>query len=260
MKKSLVTMLVFMSMFLSQQSFAWGKTGHNIVAAIAMQSLSDQAKQNVQKYLGDYTPESASVWMDDMRADHTYDFMKPWHYINIEKGQSYTPTTDENIINQLFIAFNELKHKQTICAEQARTDLFELFHLAGDLHQPLHAGYGSDHGGNNVHVNFLSKQENLHWVWDDLIIQQQHISLNTCMAYRDKLTKEETDRIKTIDFVSWMNESKDLLPVVYDFQNNTIDAAYCNKNNAVIEKRLVYAGIRLGAILEQLFGSLVTTK
>jgi len=42
-------------------------------------------------------------------------------------------------------------------------------HVVGDLHQPLHAGWTSDLGGNRIHVEegfFENKKVNLHALWD----------------------------------------------------------------------------------------------
>lgn len=97
-------------------------------------------------YLGSTSFEDAFVWMDEMRSNPTYDFMKPWHHINIEKGNSYVATNGENIADRLIITIDELKHKQTLCDAQIKTELLLLFHLMGDLHQPLHVGYGAYRG------------------------------------------------------------------------------------------------------------------
>lgn len=254
-------MAVFSVAFLfPQHLLAWGKTGHQIVAEIAMMHISDAVKQKLQACLGATTPEEASVWMDEMRSNHDYDFMKPWHYINVEKGAAYIPGNEENAVNQITIAINELKHKKTICAEQAKTDVMELFHLIGDLHQPLHAGYGADHGGNSIQVNFLSKPANLHWVWDDEIIQEQKITLADVAQLYETMPAAAIEKTKTIDVVGWMKESQALLPDVYQFQNNTIDEAYCIRNKVIIEKRLLEAGLRLGAVLELLFGDTAQTQ
>lgn len=39
-------------------------------------------------------------------------------------------------------------------------------HLAADIHQPLHAGFGDDRGGNSYQVQALGKGTNLHALWD----------------------------------------------------------------------------------------------
>ena len=54
-------------------------------------------------------------------------------------------------------------------------DLLELFHLIGDLHQPLHVGFGEDKGGNTFEVQFNDKGSNLHKVWDSEIIEYKNL-------------------------------------------------------------------------------------
>lgn len=39
-------------------------------------------------------------------------------------------------------------------------------HLDADIHQPLHAGFGDDRGGNSYQVQALGKGTNLHALWD----------------------------------------------------------------------------------------------
>jgi hypothetical protein len=39
-------------------------------------------------------------------------------------------------------------------------------HLVGDIHQPLHAGFAEDRGGNSVDVRFDGRKTNLHSLWD----------------------------------------------------------------------------------------------
>jgi hypothetical protein len=82
--------------------------------------------------------------------------MKPWHYIKIPKGQDYHPTNEDDIATHLIRVMRELQHKDVLCAEQLKMDLLILFHLMGDFHQSLHAGYGEDKGGNSVQVTWMS--------------------------------------------------------------------------------------------------------
>lgn len=44
--------------------------------------------------------------------------------------------------------------------------LIWLIHLLGDVHQPLHVGYGRDYGGNEVKVTLFGQDTELHAVWD----------------------------------------------------------------------------------------------
>ncbi|GBG83442.1 hypothetical protein CBR_g37154 [Chara braunii] len=49
--------------------------------------------------------------------------------------------------------------------------LLFLSHFLGDIHEPLHVGFTSDRGGNEIHVRWYSEELNLHKVWDFGIIQ-----------------------------------------------------------------------------------------
>jgi hypothetical protein len=70
---------------------------------------------------------------------------------------------------------------------------------------------------------------------------------------RIKLTDSEITSIKKNDVLSWMNDSRSLLPEVYTFQNNIIDESYIDKNVPVIEKQLLVSGLRLVNVLTDIF-------
>ena len=91
------------------------------------------------------------------------------------------------------------------------TPLSFLVHYVGDVHQPLHAGYGCDSGGTKSDVYFLGKHTNLHSVWDSSIIDtysggdwikvvielqyiiDQNTSINKYSDLINKLNVEEND-------------------------------------------------------------------
>lgn len=128
-----------------------------------------------------------------------------------------------------------------------------LFHLIGDLHQPLHAGYGEDKGGNTIDVDFLGESTNLHKVWDTYIIEKGKVRLKDCYVTANALSKEEGRSLQDINVVGWMNESRGFLPGVYDFEKRIITLDYIDRNKEIIKKQLVRAGIRLAAVLYQTF-------
>ncbi|HUZ60668.1 MAG TPA: S1/P1 nuclease [Hanamia sp.] len=230
-----------------------GIKGHAIVGEVAYHFLNDNARKNIEYYLDSMSIGDACNWMDNMRSEPDYNFMKPWHYINIPEGESYTPSTDDNIINQIIITFNELRHKKTLCDEQIKNDLLVLCHLIGDLHQPLHCGYGDDRGGKNIKEQYLTEKTNLHHVWDSNIIESENISADDCLNLYNK-NPGQIDTIKGIHFVLWMKESRTLLNSVYDFTNSQIDKDYIQRSKLIIQRQLLIAGIRLAAVLNKLFG------
>lgn len=253
MKKLEHFFAVLLLAILPAYTFAWGRTGHQIVAEIAMQHLEPAVKANVLQYLDGTTPEEASVWMDEMRSDDSYNYMKPWHYINVEKGENYQPNQEPNIMNELDKVMHELGEKNKLSNEQARTDLMILFHLMGDLHQPLHVGYGADKGGNTIQLAFIGHPTNLHHVWDDEIIQDQHIQLDECLKLSQSYSAEQLKAIQNIDLPEWMKGSRSLLDLVYSFNGHKAGEDYAQKMKPVIEQQLAYAGIRLASVLNACF-------
>ncbi len=83
-----ILLLSIASCMIMRCSYAWGPTGHSIVAQIAMHFLSDSVRNKVNYYLQNMSMEDAGNWMDSMRSNPDYDFMKPWHYIDIEKEKN----------------------------------------------------------------------------------------------------------------------------------------------------------------------------
>jgi S1/P1 Nuclease len=234
------------------KSFAWGAEGHAIVGRIAMQLLKNDVRQNVQSYFGTMPVDTAANWMDIMKSNSDYDFMRSWHYLDFPKNQSYIITNNDNIVNRLILTYNELSHKKILCDQQIKMDLFIMFHLMGDLHMPLHTGYEDDLGGNKSIVQYDTiKTHNLHTFWDEDIIRLTKITDADCLQYYTNAH----DTLKSVDFTGWMLDSRSLLDGVYDFPDYTLNKAYLAKNKIVVQRQLLKAGVRLAFILTKLFAS-----
>ena len=249
MKQYIVVALIFVPTLL----FAWGKEGHRMVAEIAKQKLSKPAEEKVQKYLGDMSFDDAATWMDDIKKDKANDYMKPWHYINIDEHHKYKKDTTANIVNELEKVIAELKNYKTMNDTDVNRDLKILFHLCGDMAQPLHAGFGLDKGGNDYQISYKTKGSNLHRMWDSEIIISEQITLESCMAVSKTLSKKQLKSFTKMDVLYWLNDSRKLLDVVYDLDNKTVPDQYINQNKLVIETQLLKGGYRLDAILNDIF-------
>jgi hypothetical protein len=250
--------IIILTLFVAPAtSYAWGKKGHEIVAEISFALLDSNTKKTVLKYLDNTTIEQASTWMDDMRGNHRYDYLKTWHYVNTEKGNEYVPTKEPNIINALTNAIDQLSHKDKLSDEDIKFNLLLIFHLCGDLHQPLHVGYEVDKGGNDIQVKYLGNPSNLHRVWDTEIIESEGINANQCLLLYKNFSKDEIAHFTEINPEKWMHQPRALLSSVYNFnhEDNSIDQAYVDKNKKIIEQQLLIAGMRLAAILRQSFQS-----
>lgn len=242
--------IIFCFVF-SSSAIAWGPEGHAMVARIAMRYLKPGVKQNILRILGSMSVDTAANWMDIVRSNHDYDFMKTWHYADVPRGEVYRETTQENMLNRLNYTYNELLHKKILCDQQVKMDLQILIHLVGDETMPLHAAYENDLGGNKVTVQYdTSKNLNLHWFWDENIIQFTKMQESDCLRWYDELKRNATE---PIDFYGWMMDSHSLVDAVYDFKGNIITKEYLQKNKIVVQKQIMKGGLRLANVLNALF-------
>lgn len=252
MKKFFVVLIL--SLLFSSRIVAWGERGHQIIAQVAKSCLSQSVRDSVQFYLGKMSFKESAVWMDKIKRDKTYTHMRTWHYINLEKDEKYHREADHlNVVTQLEKAIQFLLHDPKKEKNKVMMQLRILFHLIGDIHQPLHCGYGSDKGGNHEDVDFMGQSSNLHRVWDSDIIAKGKIGMKVCYAYANELSEKDKKGFCNTNVESWMNESRALLPQVYAFDKKLLDQNYLDKNAAVVKHQLVKAGIRLAYILDKAF-------
>ena len=254
MKKAFITFLT-VTIFLasSPKSFAWGAEGHHLVAEIAFKYLDESTQNRVKYYLKKMSIEDAATWMDDMRSDEYYNYMKTWHYINIKKDSMYRPVMEGNTITVLNSVLAAMKHKEKLKDSQIKQYLLMAFHLVGDLHQPLHNGYPDDRGGNSVQITAPSYSGNLHSFWDGQIIESKKINIDSCTKFYASYTPEEIQKIQKIDLLSWMYDARSYLTEAYNIKDGKIDQAYVDQNAIVVEKQLLLGGLRLASFLKEMF-------
>ncbi|HYO62627.1 MAG TPA: S1/P1 nuclease [Pyrinomonadaceae bacterium] len=170
-------------------AFAWGDTGHMVVGHIAHSRLDKDAAErvaelsplmNFQKMAGKpakmtlftYQPASLAVWMDDMKdVTDRYD---EWHYINKPLPAMAVNMPSVHVERKLGELISELRagvRNKTLTRKREATLVAFLFHLVGDVHQPMHAASRwrdknrHDLGGNSFPLTH-PRRNNLHSFWD----------------------------------------------------------------------------------------------
>jgi hypothetical protein len=86
MKKYILSLIIIAAFLSSNNCLAWGAKGHALVAQIASNYLDANTKKIVNQYLDGMTFEDAANWMDDIKSDKKYDYMRKLHYINADRG------------------------------------------------------------------------------------------------------------------------------------------------------------------------------
>jgi hypothetical protein len=251
-----VLLAISIVFFFAADAFGWGATGHRATGWVAEQHLNAKAKKQLADLLGQESLAMAATWMDDVRADSTYDYMTDWHWVTIETGQTYDQSVKNkngDIIMTLERIVAELKSKKLDRRKEIEA-IKILIHLVGDLHQPLHVGCCDDSGGNRVKVKYFRDDTNLHSVWDSQMIDGTKLSyteLAQSLGMPDKATVKEWQSTKVRD---WANESMTYRPQVYKVGKGSLSYEYVYYNMPIVEERLVRAGVRLAGILNEIYG------
>jgi hypothetical protein len=239
---------------------AWGKTGHRVIAQIAEPYLSTDARNGVKEILGVETMAEASNWPDFMRSDpsefwqHT---ASPWHYVTVPAGKTYAEVgapKEGDAVTAL------QRFSATVCDPKAsladkQLALRFIIHIVGDLHQPLHAGNGTDKGGNDVKVTFQGHQTNLHSVWDSALVDEEQLSYSEMAAWLGARIDARTARSWMVTNPNvWIAESTALRDQIYPTNpDHVLGYSYVYENTPRMELRLEQGGVRLAAYLNQLF-------
>lgn len=246
--------IAFLFVLFPCRLLAWGHAGHAMVAELAMSMLSDATRVKVERVLGGMTPADAGSWMDEVRSDPKYKYTTPWHYVNIESGGTYKPAPNGDIITALNKAYTELQNPEKLTPEQVKFDVLVLFHLCGDLMQPLHVGYGSDKGGNTYQVQYNGKGTNLHSVWDTRIIESQDITLTDLKDAIDLPQPIDPKKkpFKASYFGSYLKSGRNDLQFVYSIEGHKIDESYMKNNKLIVISELCSGGMLLANCLETL--------
>ncbi|MEJ6007058.1 S1/P1 nuclease [Paucibacter sp. AS339] len=152
---------------------AWGGDGHRLIATVAEQNLTAAARAEVQRLLAlepGSSLASVSTWADEHRSPQT----GPWHYVNFPRDAACTYEPQRDCEGGACVVA-ALERQQALLRSAAPDEerlkaLKYVVHLVGDVHQPLHAGFADDRGGNSYQVQGFGRGSNLHSLWDSGLI------------------------------------------------------------------------------------------
>jgi S1/P1 Nuclease len=244
--------LLLCLLFPQPQSFAWGRKGHELIIELAFSRLTPNEQQKILRYLDGMTIQSASTWLDEIRNDKRYKYLETAHYINIPAPNGPTKIAENDIQRELNRTLLEVKSLSSLPDSVIKLDLLKLIHLVGDIHQPLHAGYEVDRGGNDITVLFNGKKTNLHRLWDSQLIESLNIDSSSVSAHLASMSRKQKVEYSKTDVALWIKDSQLHLEGIYQFQNGNIDDKYVTDAKPVIEKQLAKAVLRLERVLKRM--------
>ena len=243
---------------------AWGRQGHAIVAELAQRRLSPPAEAEVERLLAaENTKSLADIasWADELRDDPSREELSKatakLHYINFRSDDcTYVPPRDcpgdQCVVGGLAKYVSVLADRSQPNATRLEALKF-VVHFVGDVHQPLHAGYRDDKGGNLFQVQFQGKGTNLHSVWDSGLLGTHG---NDWRAYAGELDARSPATLPPPiaplenPYAQWAEQSCAATRDIYP-DGHKIDDAYVTAELPVAEGQLRVAGERLAEVLNR---------
>jgi len=263
---------------------AWGSDGHRIVGEIAYQNLEDPTRQKVLKLLpnkGRYrTLYEASTWADTYaRGRDEFEYLKPHHFVNGDPSSDEVRMSrcgDDGCVVSAIISNACVLRSSDEEDDETRMALFLLAHFVGDVHQPLHVAHPDGRGGNRTYPRFFGDPENLHKIWDTLLIEY-HLAtyeedpdgdeweaefdeFTTWDVYAGELANSLPDAAEDwddeLDPIAWANESLAVSKdhAIWVKNSYWLGQGYYEKVMPQIALRLQAGGVRLAALLNAIYG------
>lgn len=243
-------------LLITGQAFGWGPTGHRAMGLIAERNLSKKAKKEIDRILGGESMAMTSTWMDEIRSDTTFRYSYDWHWVTIPDGQTYEQAEKNpkgDVIEAIERIIAELKSGK-FSGKEETIRLKMLVHLIGDIHQPLHVGLGPDRGGNNVKVMWFRADSNLHRVWDSDMIDDKNLSYTELATWVGQPGATDLAKWQKSSVREWAKESISYRKQVYDYGDGKVGYEYSYKYFDIVKLRLQQSGVRLAAILNEIYG------
>jgi hypothetical protein len=292
-------------------ALAWNIPGHMLSAIIAYQILRQEKTQSIEKvkavlekhpwYVHQWQARlqdvpiserdqvlfmQAARWADDIRTQDKAQSRPSWHYINLPFKPDGQPPPVQirdpepvNILTAMTENENVVKYESD--AERRAVALAWLFHLVGDIHQPLHTVQlftseypKGDRGGNEicVRVTQAGQPMDLHRFWDGVITSSQNLTRlrneATALRNRQEFQRGQLTELANADFESWAKESFEIATKIA-YRNGqrigsprggrkdcpTIATApvlpprYVVSASRIADRRMILAGYRLADLL-----------
>ena len=261
MKRIILTVLA--SLFVCSPSFGWGREGHEAIAKIADNHLQPSARKKIEKYLGGRSIVYYAKWMDDYRKTPEYGFTTKWHVATVDENLKYkpAPVKDGDAIYGIEQAVEVLKNYKEHSDSTVTVNIKYLLHLVGDMHCPSHIYYTGrqqnyyvDFGGGYV---LPRERMKIHTVWDQGAIKATRIWGLTDWAWElDRLPKKEVKEIMKGTPKEWFEGNAVRCLRQFDLSSTpeeNLSQDFVNEAMPLIETQILYAGLRLADILNELF-------
>ncbi len=248
----LLAALLTCAAFLPLQANAWGSEAHHLIAEIAESKLTAATRAEVSRLLAlepGSTLASIPTWADEHRSSAT----AAWHYVNLDRDSDcqYQPERNCPAGSCVVAAIERETAVLTSNApDEARLKARKyVVHLVADVHQPLHAGFADDRGGNSYQVQAFGRGTNLHAVWDTALIA--HWPGKESALHAAVLAEKSTVDASFVPG-KWAEESCRVVATEGFYPSgHKLDDEYTRRWDSTLLERMAAAARRLAVVLNQ---------
>lgn len=270
---------------LPQAASAWSDKGHRITAQVAENTLTPKTRQALDAFIGTRQLAQLATWPDYIRSGTGWGFASTWHWITVEDERQLSGVLErsaetvlpDNVVEatnfltavlrgeeaetEAFAALMAENGAEPLAGSVKATALAFITHFIGDMHQPMHVGRGGDRGGNSITVNWFDEQMNLHALWDRGLIDRESLSYTEFTAFLEQEFAARAAAWSGGEPADWAAESRALRYEVYEIWQRTdrenhlpdLGFQYSHDHIGTVKQRLFQGGVRLGALLNEIF-------
>ena len=247
----LLATVVLVATLLPLDAGAWGQKGHHLIASLAESQLTPKARLEVARLLSlepGATLISISTWADEHRSPAT----AAWHYVNFPRSScAYDAVRDcpggQCVVGAIERQLDILKSATN--DESRLLALKYLVHLVGDVHQPLHAGFGDDRGGNSYQLQAFGRGTNLHALWDTGLLASRGEDVPAALARLSLMPVDDAARRSSM--ASAAEESCHIVSGPGFYPGRALPEDYVARYAPIMDRQILLAGGRLAELLNQ---------
>jgi len=228
---------------------AWGTEGHRLIAVLAEGQLTSEARAQVNRLLAQEpgaTLASVSTWADEARSPST----ASWHYLNLPRDAGCKYEAQRDCPDGQCVVGAIERQARVLASSATDADRLKalkyIVHLVADVHQPLHAGYADDKGGNSYQIQAFGRGTNLHSLWDTRLLENWPGGAPALLAELKATPSKATGAAPA----QWAEEScRRVAADGFYPSGHKVDSEYAKSAAPILMERLSAAARRLAKLL-----------
>lgn len=264
MKNSIKYIICLALTLMVSEAWAWVKTGHEVIAILATERLTPEAKKSVEKIL-DGDMRSNAGWLDDLKTQEATAHTKYWHTTKINKEGCSSTLSEMDGVVQLERNIEILRHRAEHSDSLVVAALRTVIHLVGDLHcissiRFEDVAYSENFTFYRSDGKSMKKEKCQKMTWDKLwskwyfdihgIFSSEMFANEIRMCQGDKFAEYVQGTPRT-----WVEDmGREARPLIeYIKPEEVLDNATSYNWELVHERCLAKASVRLAVVLNDIF-------